>query len=158
MKYDELIDMAIKCMLEYDPIKLTVDSHSEQFTNTHRRKLEDTEAIFIKQVFYGTFRYAEFLKVLSDSIFKNWSSRSNRNDWPLYHVFGYLICFRLDELPFHEFKKMVYACDAVKMNVFFSFLFDIDLLIELVKPGWIEIYDQEYIDNDVIGKLEERLP
>lgn len=44
------------------------------------------------------------------------------------------------------------------MNVFFEFLFDIDLVIELVKPKWIEVYDENYIDNDIIGKLEERLP
>lgn len=44
------------------------------------------------------------------------------------------------------------------MNVFFTFLFDIDLLLEIVKPGWIDIYDEGYIDNDIIGKLEERLP
>lgn len=44
------------------------------------------------------------------------------------------------------------------MNVFFEFLFDIDLVVELVKPKWIEVYDESYIDSDIIGKLEDRLP
>ena len=33
---------------------MTGDSHSEKFIETHKRKLEDTEIVFIKQVFYGT--------------------------------------------------------------------------------------------------------
>ncbi|KRX04389.1 hypothetical protein PPERSA_05650 [Pseudocohnilembus persalinus] len=75
---------------------MTVDTHSENFINQHKKKLEDTE--------------------------------------------------------------QVNSQDPVKMNVFFEFLFDIDLVIELVKPKWIEVYDENYIDNDIIGKLEERLP
>lgn len=35
------------------------------------------------------------------------SSITNRNDGTLYHIFSYLILFRLDELPYNEFKKMV---------------------------------------------------
>lgn len=40
-------------------------------------------------------------------MFKELSSTTNRNDSTLYHIFVYLIIFRLDELPFNEFKKMV---------------------------------------------------
>lgn len=33
------------------------------------------------------------------------------------------------------------------MNIFLTFLFDIEKLNNLVRPGWIEIYDIPYIDN-----------
>jgi len=107
VNYEELIDYCLEIIRTFNPVIMTVDSHSEEFVTKYRRKLEDTEAVFVKQVFYGTFRYEEFLKVLTDSLFANFSSSTNRNDVTLYAVFGYLICFRLDELPFPEFRKMV---------------------------------------------------
>lgn len=35
-------------MLEFNPIKMTVDSHADAFLTKYKRKLEDTEAVFIK--------------------------------------------------------------------------------------------------------------
>lgn len=43
MKYDELINLCIKCIKEFDSVKMTVDTHSENFINYHKKKLEDTE-------------------------------------------------------------------------------------------------------------------
>lgn len=118
VKYEELIEYCVEIIRTFNPVIMTVDSHSEEFVTKYKRKLEDTESVFIKQVFYGTVRYEEFLRVMTDSLFSNFSSSTNRNDVTLYSIFGYLICFRLDELPFAEFKKMVLSQDAVKMNVF----------------------------------------
>ncbi|KAL4453394.1 hypothetical protein ABPG74_017601 [Tetrahymena malaccensis] len=159
VKYEELIEYCIQIIKTFNPVILTVDSHSEEFVAKNKKKLEDTEIVFIKQVFYGTFRYEEFLKVLTNSLFNNFPSITNRNDSTLYHIFGYLICFRLDELPFNEFKKMVFSQDAVKMNVFLQFLFDIEKVNKYVRDGWIEIYDPGYIDNQIITQnLQEKLP
>lgn len=44
------------------------------------------------------------------------------------------------------------------MNVFLQFLFDIEQLNQHVRNGWIELYDQQYIDKTIITGLEERLP
>lgn len=62
LKYEELINLCCDLIKTFDPVVLTVDSHAEQFLTKHKRVLEDTEAVFLKQVFYGTFRYEEFLK------------------------------------------------------------------------------------------------
>lgn len=59
------------------------------------------------QVFSGVMRYEEFLKILTKTMFSILSGTTNRNDGTLYHIFSYLILFRLDELPYNEFKKMV---------------------------------------------------
>lgn len=53
---------------------------------------------------------------------------------------------------------MVQAVDAVKMNVYLQFLFDIDKLNKHVREGWIQIYDPDYIDNTIISGLSEKLP
>lgn len=83
---------------------------------------------------------------------------TNRNDATLYHIFSYLIIFRLDELPYNEFKKMATEQDPVKMNVLLQFLFDLDKIRTSVYPGWIEIYDPDYIVDTVIGGLEQHFP
>lgn len=103
-------------------------------------------------------RYEEFLRILTNALFSSSPGTTNRNDATLYFIFGYIIVFRLDELPLSEFKKMVNEQNPVKMNVFLQFLFDITKLEMFVKPGWIEIYDPDYIANTVIGGIEGHLP
>lgn len=78
-------------------------------------------------------------------MFQILSGTTNRNDGTLYHIFSYLILFRLDELPYNEFKKMVNEQDPVKMNVLLQFLFDIEKITTHIKPLWNEIYDPQYI-------------
>ena len=91
-------------------------------------------------------------------MFTTLPSTTNRNDSTLYHIFAYLIIFRLDELPFQEFKKIITTQDPVKMNVFLTFLFDLPNLTTVVKPAWDEIYDPDYINNTIIGGLESHIP
>jgi hypothetical protein len=53
---------------------------------------------------------------------------NRKNDATIFSIFTYLFCFRLDELPFAEFKKIILSQDMVKMHVIFSFIFDFDAL------------------------------
>jgi hypothetical protein len=53
---------------------------------------------------------------------------------------------------------MVNEQNPVKMNVFMGFLFDVKKLDQYVKPGWIEIYDPDFIQDKVIGGIEGHLP
>ena len=81
--------------------------------------------MFLKQVFYGYERYKNFLQGSNSVIFDLYATSTNRkNDSALFAIFTYLVCFRLEELPFGEFKKMVMSQDMVKMNVFFNFIFN----------------------------------
>lgn len=43
LKYEELIIFCEDIIKSYNPIIMTVDSHSDQFIEQHKRKLEDTE-------------------------------------------------------------------------------------------------------------------
>jgi len=78
---------------------MTPDSRAEEFLG--QLKCEDTERVFLKQVFYGCERYRAFLKASNNAIFAQFSGTTNRkNDATLFAIFTYLICFRMDELPF----------------------------------------------------------
>ena len=41
----------------------------------------------------------------------------------------------------------------MKINEFFTFLFDEEVLRERLRPGWIKLYDFKYIDNEIIEGL-----
>lgn len=43
LKYEELINHCLEIIKTYNPIILTVDSHSDQYIEKYKRKLEDTE-------------------------------------------------------------------------------------------------------------------
>lgn len=135
MKYNQLIAKCIELIDSFNENIMTPDSHATEFLGA--LKCEDTERVFLKQVFYGTERYKGFLKASNNIIFDLHSTMTNRkNDATLFSVFTYLICFRLDELPFTEFKKIVLSQDMVKMHVLFGFIFDFKTLEEKVLDAW----------------------
>jgi hypothetical protein len=63
--------------------------------------------MFIKQVFYGVLRYAEFLKIFTESLFLAKPSSTERKDETLFNIFIYLTVFRLNELPLDDYKSLV---------------------------------------------------
>jgi hypothetical protein len=100
MKYSQLIEKCIELIDSFDEKIMTPDSHAEEYLSGI--KCEDTERVFMKQVFYGCERYRAFLKASNNAIFTQFSGSTNRkNDATLFAVFTYLICFRMDELPFN---------------------------------------------------------
>lgn len=155
MKYSQLIEKCIELIDSFDEKVMTPDSHAEEFLGG--TKCEDTERVFMKQVFYGCERYRAFLKASNNAIFTQFSASTNRkNDATLFAVFTYLVCFRMDELPFAEFKKIVLSQDPVKMNVLFSFIFNFQELQARVFPLWQESLELDYLDNKLLPKLAER--
>lgn len=56
MKYSQLIALAEQIIQTYNENIMTPDSHAEEFLS-QQEKMEDTERVFLKQVFYGVDRY-----------------------------------------------------------------------------------------------------
>jgi len=100
MKYLELIQKCIELIDTYNVNIMTPDTHAQNFIS--QLKLEDTERVFLKQIFYGYERYKNFLQAFNNVIFNLRKQQTNRkNDGTLFAIFTYLICFRMDELPFN---------------------------------------------------------
>jgi len=74
------------------------------------------ERVFVKQVFYGCVRYEEFLKVFNKVFFELNPVGTNRNDQYLYMVFAYMSFFRLEELSFEDYRKLILSQDPIKMH------------------------------------------
>ena len=71
---------------------------------------------------------------------------------------AYIALFRLNEIPIHEFKDMILEQDLSSMNMFFTYIFDISYLRETIKPLWMEYFDESFIENKILSKLESNLP
>ena len=56
-----------------------------------------------------------------------------------------------------EFRKIVLSQNAVKMNVLFDLLFDLKKLRENVRPEWSKCLDEQYVDEQIIAKMEKKL-
>lgn len=94
MKYSQLITKCIELIDTYNENIMTPDSHATEFLAN--LKCEDTERVFLKQVFYGVERYKGFLKASNNLLFEMNSTINRKNDTTLFSLFTYLICFRLD--------------------------------------------------------------
>jgi hypothetical protein len=76
--------------------------------------------MFIKQVFYGVLRYADFLKIFTESLFLAKPSSTERKDETLFNIFIYLTIFRLNELPLDDFKSLVIVSYIKLIKIFSS--------------------------------------
>ena len=65
--------------------------------------------MFIKQIFYGTLRYNEFLKIFTEKLLGLNRTFADRKDETLFNIFAYITIFRLDELPLSDYKQLVYV-------------------------------------------------
>ncbi len=61
---------------------------------------------FLREVFYGTERYAKLLKMTVNGIYDRFKT-ARRQDITLYTVLSYLTVFRIDELGFDEYRKII---------------------------------------------------
>lgn len=159
--YIDLIDRAKDIIRTYNPIKVTLDSHAEEyfarFSNTEGKcTLDKSTQVFLKQVLYGVVRYEQFNKILTDGLFRAYKSSTNRKDALLYHIIAYLIIFRFDDLPKNELSCFLLSQDAYKMNSLLNFLFNIEEVRENIFEEWCTVFDEDFIEETVLDGLERK--
>ena len=93
---------------------------------------------------------------MTNGLFTAQKSKTNRQDTLLYHIFSYLIVFRYDDLPKDELKMFLLSQDYVKMHVFLDFLFDPKQLRKFIIDDWYKVYDESFIEDNVMEGLERK--
>lgn len=154
MRWEDLITACCELLQTYDPVLYSPDTFFQQVYGKHEDR---NEAAFLQQVFYGCNRYRAFLSALNKAIFRVHSTTTNHNDLLPFSVVAYLALFRLDELGIKHFRRLIETQEPLKMHTLLSFLFDPDTLRREVRSDWCSLYDYKFIDNEVIGKVEQHL-
>lgn len=150
----DLIQLAVKASESFAAVRQvkTLDAHADEFIGAKKGLAED-DAMFVRQVLYGLNRYAKLLKVVVSSFYFKHGHEASLTDRTLYSVFGYLAMMRLDELGWPAFERLVASQDQRAIFVFVNYLFSKHNLENWMKPEWLKIYDEEYVDSDLIGGL-----
>mmetsp|Transcript_16354 Transcript_16354/g.37349 ORF Transcript_16354/g.37349 Transcript_16354/m.37349 type:complete len:809 (-) Transcript_16354:65-2491(-) len=157
MKPSELVDRCIECYKSFQPNKMTLDSHLELFL-AQIDCSDEGDAIFIKQVVYGCMRYKKLIKVLLTALYFKHGTEVSREDYNLYMVFAYITLIRLEDMSVSIFRRFVFAQDAQKMFVFLSFIFNAQTLNKWMKEEWCRLYDEQFVEDELIAKLLRNLP
>eukprot|EP00931_Biecheleriopsis_adriatica_P044804 TRINITY_DN25666_c0_g1_i1.p1 TRINITY_DN25666_c0_g1~~TRINITY_DN25666_c0_g1_i1.p1 ORF type:complete len:801 (-),score=218.62 TRINITY_DN25666_c0_g1_i1:123-2450(-) len=148
-KCEKLIDT-------FNPKATTVDAWIADAPFLRDKQLEDVELKFIHQVFYGCQRYQKFLKLLVTSFMYAYPAKALRDEQTLYKILSYLLFFRYEDLGEEEFETFINCGhgSATAILALMQFNLDQEMLEKWVKVEWCKHYDSDYIERDIIGKVQ----
>ena len=148
----DLVEVAIKAIDSFVAVQQvkTLDAHADEFLGA-KKGLEEDDQMFVRQVLYGVNRYRKLIKVMVSSFYFKHSHEASLSDRTLYSVFGYLIMMRLEELGWYAFEMLVMSQDQRAIFVFVNYVFSKHNLQNWMKPEWMKIYDEDYVDNGLIA-------
>jgi len=156
LKRSELLQKCVQVIDTFDPKKTTVDAYVQDSEVLKDKRISDVEHKFIHQVFYGCSRYQKFLKLFVTSFMYKSPTVASRSDQSLYMVLAYMLFFRLEELGTEEFRLFV-TCGVGTITAVFALLqyaLNKEELEKWVKQEWCKVYDVNYVEEEVINKLQ----
>ncbi|CAD7697556.1 unnamed protein product, partial [Ostreobium quekettii] len=149
----KLLEAVQEAHASFNPGRLTLDSHADECVAALRLPSAQDET-FLRQVLYGLVRYRRLLNAFVNSFYHNKSGEVLRGDVCIYKIYAYLAIFRLEEITFPEFRRLVAATDPHKMAVFLTYLFDEGNLKEFCRHDWLKIYDKPFVDGTINNLLK----
>ena len=152
-----LVDHCIECYTSYNSRITTMDSHIELYL-TKIDCVDEGDAVFIKQVVYGCLRFKKLNKVVLTALYFKHGTEVSREDYHLYMIYSYLTLIRLEDMGVPMFRKFVMAQDSLKMFVWMTFIFNSQTLNKWMKEEWCRIYDEQYVEDELIARLLRNLP
>ncbi|KAJ8598432.1 hypothetical protein CTAYLR_006842 [Chrysophaeum taylorii] len=154
----ELLRQCEVLIKAYNPKRMTVESHADEFLGQCRGagEIGEADVAFLKEVLYGVMGYKAALKVFMTCFFNDMMARVVRSDYTMYTILTYLAVFRLTELTLAEFRKFALVLDPDKMVNFLGYLFDKKTLEKSgVVAHWINIFDPDYVHDTLLFNLGE---
>uniref|UniRef100_A0A8C5RJA8 Cilia- and flagella-associated protein 99 n=1 Tax=Laticauda laticaudata TaxID=8630 RepID=A0A8C5RJA8_LATLA len=112
----------------------------------------------VMDILCGCLEYKTVLDVVVDAFYIRDGKHCLFSERNMYIVICYLATFRLEELGFQRFSKIIKSMDAVKICKFLRFFFNMVNLQTWIKDEWSQIYDSVYVNENWIEPLENWQP
>merc|ERR1719505_192166 len=97
MNHNQLVSWCVKVLDSFDPVTQGVQEHLKANLST-KKDLEESDEVFLVEVFSGCVQYNSILKVIVDGYYVKDGRSCLGADKNLYIVLTYLTLFRLEEL------------------------------------------------------------
>lgn len=149
---DKLLQRCQDMYTSFNSATTTPDAHADEKLLAWKI-LNSDDCTFIRQVFYGLYRYKKLINVLITAFFHSKSGEVQRSDVNMYMVFTYVSLLRLRELTFYPYRRLILCQEPQKMVVFLSFVFNEENLNNLCKDEWLKLYDVEFVEQLVADVL-----
>ena len=141
----------------FKPAQQTIDSHLDT-TLAAPPLATPPDATFLRQLVYGTLRYAPLLAAFKAAFFHHCGGSALRKDAQLYSMLTYLAVLRIEELGIAQLEAILRACDAQKAAVWAGFVFDEAHLRGELREEWSKVYDKAWVDARIGAPLLQVRP
>ncbi|XP_058042450.1 cilia- and flagella-associated protein 99 isoform X1 [Ahaetulla prasina] len=121
-------------------------------------KVTDEIPIPVIDILCGCLEYKTVLDVVVDAFYIRDGKHCLFSERNMYVVICYLAIFRLEELGFQLFSKIIKSMDVAKICKFLRFFFNMVNLQTWIKDEWSQIYDSVYVNENWIEPLEKWEP
>ncbi|KAI8909101.1 hypothetical protein EDD86DRAFT_206957, partial [Gorgonomyces haynaldii] len=139
-----------------EPITKREEDVLEQYLLENNIK-NPNERLFITETFFGCYRQRRMIEETLSIFFKETDQRYLQKDYHLYSIITYLALWRLDELGFDQFKRFISCFRSLMMVRFISFLFNPQTVQAKLKPKWLTLFDQEYVQTNFVDPITHHL-
>ncbi|XP_074641757.1 cilia- and flagella-associated protein 99-like [Tubulanus polymorphus] len=157
MEHKQLISLCVEILDTFNVETRAADEHFNEFLEYY--EIDEVEfETFIEEIFSGCVRYRNVLRVVVDGFYAKDGKMVRKSEYNLYRVFCYIALFRLDELGFVQFRKVVSSQDINKMHQFLTFLFDDKHLVTWMKDEWMKLYDPSFVQKSLLSPIRQWLP
>ncbi len=152
------INRCITLIKTFNPVTHSIDTHcSDQLGDVHAADV-DPEDLLVQQIVYGCFKEKAFIKCFIENYYSDYASRVLRVDMTLYNEFAYLAIFRMEELGFQKFRELALTQEPSKIDTFIDYIYNKDNLWNSLRASWMTVRDLDYVEKQVIPKLERFIP
>jgi hypothetical protein len=152
-KLEAHLQLAQEIYTSFDAGRFTLDSHLDTALSS-RSVRNSADEVFLRQVVCGVTRFEALVKATTAALYHYRSGNASRNDRHIYAIFTYLVVIRLDDLGVQQLKTLVCSQPAQKMLVWMEFIFDQDILRNVLREDWLKIYDKSFVDGRIGAHCE----
>ncbi|KAI8832370.1 hypothetical protein BC829DRAFT_448998 [Chytridium lagenaria] len=162
----DLISQSLKADNSIDTIKQPALPLKKSLSNYFAENgvTDERDRVFLEEVVTGVVRYKGLIEVTLKLFYEKTGARYLRRDFFLFATLVYLSLFRLHELTFPVYARLIRTCDPTKMARLVGFIFDSNHITPpnpekgetdraCLLNAWSNLLDKKFVEDVIVVKL-----